>query len=83
MKMIRFSILSLGMLITAHSFAQQLPPPGTPSVAKKNPEKQPKKKNVVSPHNAASSFVCHRCKTGSFSGLLEQVYEDNGSEEEL
>lgn len=44
MKMIRLSILCLGMLITANSVGQQLPPAGTPSVAKKTDEKQPKKK---------------------------------------
>jgi len=43
MKMIRLSILSIGILITSNSVGQQLPPPGTPSVAKPA-EKQPKKK---------------------------------------
>jgi len=44
MKIIRLSILCLGILITSNAIGQQLPPPGTPSVAKKTDEKQPKKK---------------------------------------
>ena len=48
MKMIRFSILCLGILVTSNSIGQQLPPPGTPSVAKKTGEKEPKKKPVKS-----------------------------------
>lgn len=44
MKMIRLSILCLGILITSNAIGQQLPPAGTPSVAKKTDEKQPKKK---------------------------------------
>lgn len=45
MKPIRLCILCVGILITFKSIAQQLPPPGTPSVAKPA-EKQTKKKSV-------------------------------------
>src|ERR1700754_4727196 len=44
LKMTRLSILCLGIMVTSASTAQQLPPPGTPSVAKKSEEKQPNKK---------------------------------------
>ncbi|MBL7703769.1 MAG: OmpA family protein [Ferruginibacter sp.] len=44
MKMIRISILLAGILTTSNSFAQQLPPPGTPSVAKRSHEKEAVKK---------------------------------------
>ncbi len=45
MKLIRLGILFLVMLISFNSIAQQLPPSGTPSVAKTD-KKQPKKKPV-------------------------------------
>jgi outer membrane protein OmpA-like peptidoglycan-associated protein len=44
MKMIRLSIMCVGILITSNAICQQLPPPGIPSVAKKSEEKQPQKK---------------------------------------
>lgn len=45
MKLIRLGVLFAGMLITFNCVAQQLPPSGTPSVAKTD-KKQPQKKPV-------------------------------------
>lgn len=47
MKMIRLSILSLGIMATVAASAQQLPPRGTPSVAKKSEEKKPEKSHKL------------------------------------
>lgn len=44
MKRIRFCAILLILFLTTDSIAQQLPPPGTPSVAKKPDSKQPKDK---------------------------------------
>jgi len=57
MKMIRLSILCLGILITSNAVGQQLPPPGTPSVAKKTDEKQPKKKPAKSDYASKLSIT--------------------------
>jgi outer membrane protein OmpA-like peptidoglycan-associated protein len=51
MKLIRLGILFAGLLITCNSIAQQLPPIGTPSVAKtdkKQPTKKPAKTDNLS-----------------------------------
>ena len=52
MRMIRLSMLCLVTMVTFNSFAQQLPPSGTPSVAKPT-EKQVKKKPVKNTTNSS------------------------------
>ena len=70
MKIIRLSILSLGIIITANSFGQQLPPSGTPSVAKKPTEKQPRKKPRKSNDNPSKLSVTAGIGIANYVGDL-------------
>lgn len=68
--MIRLSILFVGILITSNSKGQQMPPPGTPSVAKKTDEKQPKKKPAKNNDNTAKLTITGGLGIANYVGDL-------------
>lgn len=70
MRITRLSLLSLAMLITFNSIAQQLPPAGTPSVASKPSQKQETKKSEKSDVKSSGLSITGGIGIASYVGDL-------------